>query len=101
MRLPWLAHCLSATVLRGVLDRVDDVLVAGATAEVAGDAVADLLFTRRRIVLKQVDRRDDHARRAVAALQAMFFPESLLHRMELPFRRQPLDRRHRRAVGLH
>ena len=52
MRLPWLAHCLSATVLRGVLDRVDDVLVAGATAEVAGDAVADLLFTRRRIVLE-------------------------------------------------
>ena len=33
-------------LLRGVLDGVDDVLVAGAAAEVAGDALADLLLGR-------------------------------------------------------
>ena len=93
--------CLSAAVFRGVLNGVDDVLIAGAAAEVAGDAVANLLLARRRIVLQQVDRRHDHARRAVAALQAVLFPEALLHRMQLAFRRQPFDRHHRRAVGLH
>ena len=58
-------------------------------------------LARRRIVLQQVDRRHDHARRAIAALQAVLFPEALLHRMQLPFRREAFDRRHRRAVGLH
>ena len=33
---------------RGVLDGVDDVLVAGAAAEVTGDAFADLLLGRLR-----------------------------------------------------
>ena len=40
---------LSATMFRGVLDRVDDVLIAGAAAEVAGDAFANLLLARRRL----------------------------------------------------
>ena len=36
--------------VRGVLNGVDDVLVAGAAAEVAGDALANLLLARRRVV---------------------------------------------------
>ena len=39
------------TSCRGVLNGVDDVLVAGAAAEVAGDALADLPLRRRRVVL--------------------------------------------------
>ena len=37
-------------LVRGVLDGVDDVLVAGAAAEVAGDALADLSLGRLRVV---------------------------------------------------
>ena len=77
------------------------MLIAGTAAEVAGDALPNLLFAGRGIVLQQVDRGHDHARRAVAALQAVLLPEALLQRMQLPFRRETLDRRHRRAVGLH
>ena len=40
-------------LLGGVLNGVDDVLVAGAAAEVAGDAFADLALGRRRVVLEQ------------------------------------------------
>ena len=36
---------------RGVLNGVDDVLVAGAAAEVAGDALADLALGRLRVVV--------------------------------------------------
>ena len=59
------------------------------------------LLGRLRVVLQQVDRRHDHARRAVAALQAVLFPEALLQRVQLAVRRQPFDGRDRRAVGLH
>src|SRR6185436_1660042 len=63
---------------RGRLNRVDDVLVAGAAAEVAGDALADLGFGRLRIVVEQVGGRHDHAGRAIAALQTVLFPEAFL-----------------------
>src|ERR671924_2265743 len=42
----------------------------------------------------------DHARRAVAALQSMFFMKALLHRMQLAIARQPLDSRNLRPVCL-
>ena len=38
---------------RGVLDRLDDVDVAGAAAEVAGDRLADLVLARVRVLLEQ------------------------------------------------
>ena len=84
----------------GVLNGVDDVLVAGAAAEIAGDALAYLALRRRRVVLQQRHRRHDHPRRAVAALEAVLFPEAVLQRMQVAVRREPLDRRDRRAVGL-
>src|SRR4029079_10907449 len=82
-------------------NRVDDVLIAGTAAEVAGDAFANLLLARRRVVLKQVDRGHDHARRAVTTLRTVLFPKTLLHRMQLPFRRKAFDRRDRRSIRLH
>ena len=70
-------------LVRSVLNGVDDVLVAGAAAEIAGDAFADLALGRRRVVVQQVDGRHDHAGRAEAALQAVLLPEALLQRVQL------------------
>src|SRR6185312_10824764 len=82
-------------------DGPDDVLVPGAAAQVAVDALADLLLGRRRIVLQQVDRRHDHARRAEAALERVPVVERLLNRMQRAVRPgQALDRGDRAAVGL-
>src|SRR5256885_2401317 len=83
----------------GLHDRVDDVRVAGAAAQVAAQAFRDLRARRRRILREQVNRRHDHPRRAVAALQAMAVPEALLHGVEMAVA-DALDRRHARAVGL-
>jgi hypothetical protein len=84
------------------LHRPDDVLVAGTPAEVALDALADLVLAGVRVVLQQVDRRHDHAGRTEAALEPVHLVEGLLHRVQLALRRgDPLDRRHLAAVGLH
>src|SRR5262245_2922310 len=53
------------------------------------------------MILQQLHRRHDHPRRAEAALQPVAVPESLLHRMQIPVRCQPLDRSDGGAVGLH
>ena len=79
----------------------DDVVVAGAAAEVALEPVADLLLGRVRVLLQQRDRRHDEARRAEAALQRVLLVERLLHRVQLAVRGEALDRRHLAAVGLH
>src|SRR5262249_52237058 len=52
--------------LGGVLDGVDDVLVAGAAAEIPHNALANLALTWRRVVVQKVDGGHDHAWRAVA-----------------------------------
>src|SRR6476469_7325873 len=65
-------------LLSGVLHRTDDVLVSGAAAQVALDALADLLLGGVRVVAEEVDRLHDHARRAVAALQGVVVVERLL-----------------------
>src|SRR5262245_8060138 len=85
----------------GVLNRVDDVLITGAAAEIAGDPLTDLALGRLRVVLQQSDRRHDHPGRAETALQPVFFPEAFLQRVQLAVRGEPLDRRDGRSVGLH
>ena len=83
-----------------MLDGVDDVLIAGAAAEIAGDAFANLAIGRRRVVVQERHRRHDHARRAVAALKAVLFPEPGLDRMQIAVLCQPLDGRDLRPAGL-
>ena len=51
-----------------IAHRAHDILVAGAAAEVALKAMADLIIARVGVLLQQVDSRHDHARRAVTAL---------------------------------
>src|SRR3954451_8209004 len=63
-------------------DGVDHELVAGAAAEVAGDSPLDLVARGRGVALEQVERRHQHARRAVAALQRVRLVEGLLERVE-------------------
>src|SRR6266699_6561647 len=89
------AHCLG-----GGLDGLDDVDVAGTTAEVAFEALADLVFGRVRVLPEQVSGGHDEAGRAVAALQTVLVPESLLDRVQLPILGHALDRHQVPALGL-
>ena len=66
----------------GVLYRLDDILVSGASAKIAGNSPANFLFARVRIFLQQRVSRHDHSRRAEPALQPMLFFKAFLQRME-------------------
>ena len=83
-------------------DRLDDVVVAGAAAEIAFQALADLLLGQAlRMRVHQVDRAHHHARRAEAALQRVMLAEHLLHRVQRAVGRgEALDRGDAAAVGL-
>src|SRR5262245_66651490 len=61
----------------GLLDRLDDVHVAGAAAQVAADAPPDLVLARVRVLTEQPGGLHDHPRGAEAALQAVLVPERL------------------------
>ena len=61
----------------------DDVLVARAAADLAGDRDPDLVVGRVRVRVEQRAGGEHHARRAEAALQAVLLDEALLHRVEL------------------
>src|SRR4051794_6434924 len=73
-----------------VLHGFDDVDVAGAPAEVAGDRLADLPFAGIRIACQQGRAGEHHARRAEAALQAVLLPETFLNGVELAILLQAL-----------
>ena len=83
-----------------LLHGLDDVVVAGAAAEVALETLADLLLARVGVVLEDVARLHDHAGSAVAALEGVALVEGLLNRVELAILGEPLDRRHLVAVRL-
>src|SRR5690606_21997081 len=68
----------------------DDVLIAGAPAEVAFEAFADGFLVRIRVVGQQIDRLHDHAGSAETALECVVVAEGLLHRVELPVAGEPL-----------
>src|SRR3972149_1294164 len=66
----------------GLLDRLDDVDVAGAATEIAADPLADLRLGRVGVLGEERGGLHDHARRAEAALEAVLVPEALLERVE-------------------
>ncbi len=93
---------LSPQSLRGIERRDDDVLVAGAAAEIARDRDPYLLLGRVRIVAQEFEQGRQHAWRAEAALQAVVLVESLLQRVQFGGRRgDALDREDLVAVRLH
>src|SRR5260370_26524764 len=74
---------LSVHFAGGVLNRLDYVLIASAPAEVPLESMADLVIARIRVPAQDLGAGHYHAGREVSALQAVMFPESLLHRMKL------------------
>src|SRR5207249_2173527 len=63
-------------------NRLDDLVVAGAPAEIAEHPLADLGVARVRVRIEQRLGRHDLARRADAALKAARIDERLLDRMQ-------------------
>src|SRR5690242_10160422 len=99
-----LAISVSATRLltrrcRRGSDRVDDVLVPGAPAQIAFNAMTDLVVSRVRVAVQNLLGRHDHARRAETALRAVLVPEGLLHPVQLPVFGQ--DRKSTRLNSSH
>src|SRR5258706_7056975 len=91
---------LSVELVR-LLDRLDDLVITGAAAEVVHHPILDLLFVGLGDFVEQRLGRDHLPRLSDAALQAAVLDEALLHRVELAVFRQPLDRGDLVAVGEH
>src|SRR5919197_2057209 len=86
---------------RRLADGLDDVLVAGAAADVALEPAPDLgLGQPVAVRADELGAGHDHPRRAEAALECVALPEGLLERMELAALRETLDRRDLAAVSL-
>src|SRR5215210_6408381 len=79
-------------LVSGPADRADDVLVARAAADAAGDRGADLLLARVRVHVEQPARGHQHAGGAEAALERVLLVEALLHRVERAAGLERLDR---------
>src|SRR5258708_25746936 len=73
-------------------DRIDDLAVTGAAAQIARDGVADLYFAWARILVEQRLGGEHDARRAEAALRAAMLHQRLLQRMQSAAGRKALDR---------
>jgi hypothetical protein len=78
-------------LFRRVLYGFNDLHVAGAHAQIAGQRFANLFFRWVGITLKKGMARHDHARRAVAALKSVVFNECFLYRAQLTVFRQTFD----------
>jgi len=87
--------------VRGMLYRADDILISSASANIAIEAMADLLISRMGIAVQQVYHGDDHAGRAETALQAMLLPKGILHGMQVAIGSDAFNRGNAAAVGLH
>ena len=84
-----------------VLHCSDDILVAGASTQIARNPPSNFLLARMRILLKQCAGCHDHARCAEAALKTVFLFEPFLNRMQFAVRRDALDRSKLAAICLH
>src|SRR4051795_4363187 len=92
--------CALPITLGGQQDAVDDALVAGAPADVAGQCFADLLLVGVRMAAEECGGLHDEPRRAETALEAVRIPHRLLQRAQPAVRGQPLDRRYLAAGRL-
>lgn len=68
------------------------MLIAGAATEIAFEGVSNLGVAGGGIALDQLKAGHDHARGAKAALEAVFFPEALLHGMKFAEGSDSFDR---------
>src|SRR6516164_226029 len=91
----------SRSGLRHRLDRIDDGLIAGATAVIAREMGTDLFAARNAAAGQQFLRGEQHARRAVAALQGVARNERPLQIGDLVRIGHAFDGVDARAVALH
>src|SRR5439155_16842060 len=66
----------------GGVNCLNDVLITGAAAKIAGNAEADLLLAGCRVVLEQAPGASNHAGRAEAALKSVMLAEGHLERVQ-------------------
>src|SRR5215218_286645 len=86
-------------MLRGPAHRLDDVHVARAAADLPGYRLPDLFIAGIGVAVEQGAGREDHARRAEPALEAVLLHEALLDRVELAVALHVLDRADYVAAG--
>jgi len=86
---------------RGRPDGLDDVLIAGAAAQVGRKHVQELLVADIRPLLQDIGGEHQESGRAEAALQPMMVHERLLQRVQIVAVRQTLDRADFPTVRLH
>jgi hypothetical protein len=84
-----------------ILNGFNDLHVAGAHAQIAGQRFANLFFGWVRITLEQGMASHDHSRRAVAALESVVLDEGFLYRAQFTVRRQTFDGRDFTPIRLH
>src|SRR5260221_3983993 len=72
--------------------RFYNLVVTGASAEIAGESVAHVGFVRLGVAIEQALRRHQESWRADAALQARVLDEFALQRMQCAAARESLDR---------
>src|SRR5688572_29911888 len=82
------------------MNRVEDLLVPGAAAEISGQRLADLVVARVGDAPQQIRRGDHETGRAEPALDGSRVGERLLDPMQLSARAEPLDRHDRVTVRL-
>jgi hypothetical protein len=68
---------------RRPFDRLEDLVVAGAPAEIAGERFGDLIPRRLRVLVEQVLCGQEESGRAVTALRSAQIGERVLERMEV------------------
>src|SRR5438105_2319325 len=72
-------------------NRLDNVVVSGAPAEIAFEAQANILVGEFAVVLNQAQGGHDHSRGAVATLKRVVVVEGLLEGVQLPIVDKSLD----------
>src|SRR5437660_2815756 len=91
----------SSHLLRGGLDLLYDVDIAGTPRKIPVDTPANLLVCRVGIPLQEEEARHQHSWGTVAALQSVVFPKSLLDWMKVFTLCQPLHGQDIRPLGLN
>src|SRR6185312_9435281 len=95
----YLFRCLH--FLGSILNGLDDVDIASATAKISRDTDTNLMLSRVRIALQQCNTRHHHTRRAIATLESMHLMEPFLDRMQAVLLLKSLNGHNLTTIGLY
>jgi hypothetical protein len=91
---------LSGYLTSGCLNRLHDLHITRAAADISMEPAADLLFGGVGIFIQEGFGRQDHPRGAETALHGKMIDESLLQGVQVPFFSQPFDGQNLFPLGL-